>query len=35
MKDHLITLAIVVVGVIIASMVSKKLGLNSYEEYEA
>jgi len=34
MKDHLITLAIVIVGVILAAYVSKKIGLNSYEEYE-
>jgi hypothetical protein len=32
--EYLITLAIVVVGVIVAAIVSKKLGLNSYEEYE-
>ena len=31
--EYLITLAIVVVGVILASIVSAKLGLNSYEEY--
>jgi hypothetical protein len=34
MKDYAITLAIVVVGVILAAWVSKKIGLNSYEEYE-
>ena len=34
MKDYAITLAIVVVGVILAAYVSKKIGLNSYEEYE-
>lgn len=31
--EYLITLAIVVLGVIVASYVSGKLGLNSYEEY--
>jgi len=34
MKDHLITLAIVVVGVIAASFIAKKLNLNSYDEFE-
>jgi hypothetical protein len=31
--EYLVTLAIVVVGVILAAYVSGKLGLNSYEEY--
>lgn len=32
-KENLITLAIVVVGVVIAIYAMGKLGLNSYEEY--
>lgn len=34
MKQHLITLAIVIAGVIIANYASKKLGLDAYELYE-
>lgn len=33
-KENLTLLVIVVVGVILAAWVSKKIGLNSYEEYE-
>jgi len=33
MKQHLITLGIVIVGVLAASWVASKLGLNTYEEY--
>ncbi len=32
-KDNMVTLAIVVIGVIIAIYAMGKLGLNSYEEY--
>jgi hypothetical protein len=33
MKDHLITLAIVIIGVIAANFISSKLGLDTYEVY--
>jgi len=35
MKDHLITLAIVIVGVLAAHWIAGKIGLNSYDEFEA
>lgn len=34
MKAYLIQLAIVVVGVILANMISSKIGLDSYEVYQ-
>lgn len=35
MKEHLITLAIVIVGVLAANWIGGKLGLDKYEAYDA
>lgn len=34
MKQHLIMVAVVIVGVIVANYISHKLGLDTYEVYE-